>query len=430
MQRANAARHPLPGVAGRIAVPELRHPVLRSQRAELSDAVRATRSALVQYAGRAARFRVLADLGDCRYRGRQSFDRTGTRKPILIGATLVFALCSGLSGIVGSFVALFCVRLFMGIAEGGVLPVSQALTVMEIAPQRRGLAMGFMQNFGSNLLGSTAASLVLLPFAAHFGWRKAFFLAAVPGVVSAVLIAWLIHEPARDASGTARAERMSMGQALAQRNILLCVLISIVMVSHLVICFAFMPLFLAQVRGFRWHDVERADRHVGCVGRDRGVRGPGHLGLRRPQADDDRAAFVRRHPAARRAVLYGAGVVARGNLLCGLDGHRHFPAVHGDDSLRDCRPTVNRDGASGFIMGAGEGSRRRDLARSSRATPLTCSACARRCGSCSSCQSQRAFCRSDCRKPRHAAHRFTVVGFLDGIAALFGSARAARRTRA
>jgi predicted MFS family arabinose efflux permease len=177
-------------------------------------------------------------------------DRTGTRKPILICATLVFALCSGLSGLVGSFVALFCVRLFMGIAEGGVLPVSQALTVREIAPQRRGLAMGFMQNFGSNLLGSTAASLVLLPFAVHFGWRKAFFLAAVPGVISALLIAWLIHEPAREAAGAARAERMSMGQALAQRNILLCVLISIVMVSHLVICFAFMPLFLAQVRGF------------------------------------------------------------------------------------------------------------------------------------------------------------------------------------
>jgi predicted MFS family arabinose efflux permease len=159
-------------------------------------------------------------------------------------------LCSGLSGVVGSFGALFCVRLLMGIAEGGVLPVSQALTVMEIAPQRRGLAMGFMQNFGSNLLGSTAASLVLLPFAAHFGWRKAFFLAAVPGVISALLIAWLIHEPPRGPAGAARAERMSLGQALAQRNILLCVLISIVMVSHLVICFAFMPLFLAQVRGF------------------------------------------------------------------------------------------------------------------------------------------------------------------------------------
>lgn len=178
-------------------------------------------------------------------------DRTGARKPILIGATLVFSVCSGLSGLVGSFVALFCVRLLMGIAEGGVLPVSQALTVMEVPPQRRGLAMGFMQNFGSNLLGSTAASLVLLPFAAHFGWRKAFFLAAVPGVLSALLIAWLIREPARDAAGGhARAERTSLGQALAQRNIMLCVLISIVMVSHLVICFAFLPLFLAQVRGF------------------------------------------------------------------------------------------------------------------------------------------------------------------------------------
>ena len=49
-----------------------------------------------------------------------------------------------------SFIALFAVRLLMGIAEGSVLPVSQALTVVEVAPARRGLAMGFMQNFGSN----------------------------------------------------------------------------------------------------------------------------------------------------------------------------------------------------------------------------------------------------------------------------------------
>jgi predicted MFS family arabinose efflux permease len=178
-------------------------------------------------------------------------DRTGRRKPILLAATVVFALCSALSGIVGSFLALFGVRLLMGIAEGGVLPVSQALTVVEVPPERRGLLMGFMQNFGSNLLGSTAASLILIPFAAHFGWRKAFFLAAIPGLVSAVLMWLVVREPPRPAqAGRSSAAHPTFGQLLANRNIVLCLLISIVMVSHLVICFAFMPLFLARVRQF------------------------------------------------------------------------------------------------------------------------------------------------------------------------------------
>jgi predicted MFS family arabinose efflux permease len=177
-------------------------------------------------------------------------DRSGMRKPILIVVTLVFAACSALSGIVTSFLALFAVRLLMGIAEGGVLPVSQALMVVEVSPARRGLAMGFMQNFGSNLLGSTAASLILVPFAVHFGWRQAFYLAAIPGLVSAILIAWFVREPPATAHVPGTPARLTLKAALGNRNILLCVLISILLVSHLVIGFVFLPLFLVNVRGF------------------------------------------------------------------------------------------------------------------------------------------------------------------------------------
>ena len=177
-------------------------------------------------------------------------DRTGMRKPILILVTVVFAVCSALSGLVTTFLMLFAVRLLMGIAEGGVLPVSQALTVAEVAPGRRGFAMGFMQNFGSNLLGSTAASLILVPFAVHFGWRQSFFLAAIPGLVSAALIAWLVREPIRDAHiPAAERTRLTLSEAFGNRNILLCVLISILLVSHLVIGFVFLPLFLVNARG-------------------------------------------------------------------------------------------------------------------------------------------------------------------------------------
>jgi predicted MFS family arabinose efflux permease len=198
-------------------------------------------------------------------------DRTGMRKPILIFVTLVYAACSALSGVVASFAMLFAVRLLMGIAEGGVLPVSQALTVVEVAPERRGLAMGFMQNFGSNLLGSTAASLLLVPFATAFGWRKALFLAAVPGLICAVLIWAFVREPAREsrAAGSA-AQHLSLGQAFAHRNILLCALISILLVSHLVVCFAFMPLFLIRIRGF---DPQTMSWLIGTLGVSAAIAG-------------------------------------------------------------------------------------------------------------------------------------------------------------
>jgi predicted MFS family arabinose efflux permease len=198
-------------------------------------------------------------------------DRTGMRKPILIFVTLVYASCSALSGIVASFALLFAVRLLMGIAEGGVLPISQALTVVEVKPERRGLAMGFMQNFGSNLLGSTAASLLLVPFATAFGWRNALFLAAIPGLICALLIWIFVREPAHEARPAgAAAEHLSFGQAFAHRNILLCALISILLVSHLVICFAFMPLFLIRIRQF---DPQTMSWLIGTLGVSAAIAG-------------------------------------------------------------------------------------------------------------------------------------------------------------
>jgi len=45
-------------------------------------------------------------------------------------------------------------RLLMGVAEGGIMPISQSLIAAEVEPRHRGLAMGVTQNFGSNLFGS------------------------------------------------------------------------------------------------------------------------------------------------------------------------------------------------------------------------------------------------------------------------------------
>src|SRR2546422_266322 len=122
-------------------------------------------------------------------------DRTGRRKAVLLASAIAFSLCSALSGLAGSFLALFAARFLMGLVEGPFMPVCQSLLASESDDSRRGHNMGVMQNFGSNLLGSFAAPLVLVSIATHWSWRSAFFLAGVPGLVMAVLIARYVHEP-------------------------------------------------------------------------------------------------------------------------------------------------------------------------------------------------------------------------------------------
>ncbi|WP_338241305.1 MFS transporter [Aurantiacibacter hainanensis] len=187
--------------------------------------------------------------------GRLS-DSLGKRKILLVIATIAFSLCSFLSGLATSFLFLFAARLLMGAAEGGVMPISHAMVASEVNPERRGLAQGVAQNLGSNLLGSFAAPVVLVAFATAFSWREAFYLAALPGLVSAAMIWFLLREPEPAAETPAQVgetgdHHSSIGflEALKVRNMWICVVVGVLLVAHFVITWAFMPNFLVQERG-------------------------------------------------------------------------------------------------------------------------------------------------------------------------------------
>lgn len=180
--------------------------------------------------------------------GRVS-DKFGSRKPVVVVATLAFCVCSVASGLASSFFMLLGARLLMGAAEGGVMPVSHSMIVSEVAPERRGMAMGVAQNLGSNLLGSGLAPLLLVPVAMTWGWREGFYLAAAPGLITAALIWFTLREPPAEVLDTA-APKVPLGEAFRHRNVMLCAVISVLLVSYLVVCWAFMPLYLTQVRGF------------------------------------------------------------------------------------------------------------------------------------------------------------------------------------
>jgi MFS family permease len=180
-------------------------------------------------------------------------DRTSHRKRMLLVTVVAFSLCSFISGIAGSFLTLFLARLLMGVAEGPILPVSQSLVAFESADGRRGFNMGVMQNFGSNLLGSFAAPLVLVAIATAYTWRTAFFIAGIPGLVMAAFIARYVKEPKLHDLGTAArpvAAGMRAAEMLENRNMWLCMLMSIVMVSWMVLGWAFLPLYYIKVKHF------------------------------------------------------------------------------------------------------------------------------------------------------------------------------------
>lgn len=129
------------------------------------------------------------------------------------------------------------------------MPITQALVASEVAPEHRGLAMGVAQCFGSNLLGNFLGPLVAINFAMAFGWRKAFFLAALPGLVAACLLQWLIREPALDPIAPREAASTGLAASLGQRNVLVCVGLSILLVAFVVVFATFTPLYLVKVRG-------------------------------------------------------------------------------------------------------------------------------------------------------------------------------------
>ncbi|HVO45745.1 MAG TPA: MFS transporter [Steroidobacteraceae bacterium] len=222
------------------------------------------------------------------YLGGRLSDSAGRRKSFLLVTFIIFSCCSFLSGLATSFLMLLAARVAMGLAEGPVLPISQSLLMLESAESRRGFNMGFMQNFGSNLIGSTLAPLVLVALADLYGWRAAFYIAGLPGLILAALIWKFVREPPRTPaqaaaapsdpraqasqpvatlSGSAPAIAPPMGIAqpagpalspfamVRTHNIWLCILISICLVPWMILGWVFLPLYYVNVRHFSHSDM-------------------------------------------------------------------------------------------------------------------------------------------------------------------------------
>jgi MFS family permease len=178
-------------------------------------------------------------------------DRKGQRKKYLIAAYLMFGVLSFASGLARTVGMLLVARLLIGFAEGPIVPIAHAIIMAESSPRRRGFNMGVVQSVGSQLVGSTGSPLLLVWLATTYNWRGAFFVAGLPGLAIALLVATLIREPAiahpiAPAGGRPHLVWERLKTLLRLRNIRLCALLSCFLNAWYFGLLTFMPLYLVR----------------------------------------------------------------------------------------------------------------------------------------------------------------------------------------
>lgn len=121
-------------------------------------------------------------------------DRANRRN--IVAASLAFwSLMTALSGLVQNYGQLLAARLGVGVGEAGGSPPSHSMISDYFPPSSRGTALSFysMGIYIGVLFGFAAGGWI----AENFGWRNAFFVIGIPGILYALVVLWVVKEPKR-----------------------------------------------------------------------------------------------------------------------------------------------------------------------------------------------------------------------------------------
>jgi sugar phosphate permease len=129
-------------------------------------------------------------------------DRFGQRRIIAL-AILWWTVFSVLTGaLTGSLLALLAIRFLMGAGEGFHPPPLWRMLANWFEPGRRSLPLALMLT--ALTLGPALAPSIAFPIVATWGWRWVFYVTAVPGLVTVVLVVRYLRDSPRHADMTAR----------------------------------------------------------------------------------------------------------------------------------------------------------------------------------------------------------------------------------
>lgn len=135
------------------------------------------------------------------------------RVHIITASLVVWSACTILCGRAGSYASLVVARMGVGIGEAGCTPTAHALIADYTPKEKRASALAFFS------IGTPLGSLLGLAMggvlADIYGWRTAFLIAGLPGLLLAALCFFTLREPRNALADAARkannAAQMSFG---------------------------------------------------------------------------------------------------------------------------------------------------------------------------------------------------------------------------
>ncbi|MFV0278287.1 MAG: spinster family MFS transporter [Parahaliea sp.] len=119
----------------------------------------------------------------------------GNRRNIVALALAVWSGMTALSGLVQNYAQLLLARVGVGLGEAGGSPPAHAMISDYFPPAQRGRALAFYSSgiYVGILLGFMFGGVI----AERFGWRIAFMVVGLPGVLFSILLLLTVREPLR-----------------------------------------------------------------------------------------------------------------------------------------------------------------------------------------------------------------------------------------
>jgi len=143
-------------------------------------------------------------------------DRIGARR----GLTLIVTWWSAftcLTGLAWNAVSMLSIQIFFGMGEAGAFPIATRSLSRWMRPTERGFAQG-ITHAGSRLGAALTPPLVVLLIAAY-GWRSAFYVFGVVGVLWATAWFWYYRDTPEEHRGVNAAERELIGSGRKRSNV-------------------------------------------------------------------------------------------------------------------------------------------------------------------------------------------------------------------
>jgi MFS transporter, Spinster family, sphingosine-1-phosphate transporter len=128
-------------------------------------------------------------------------DRGTTSRPKVIAIALaVWSVMTALCGLAQNFAQLLLARIGVGVGEAGCTPPAHSLISDMVPPEKRASALAFY-SLGIPV-GTLLGMVIGGTLADYVGWREAFVIVGLPGVLLALVVWFVIRDPRRADAAT------------------------------------------------------------------------------------------------------------------------------------------------------------------------------------------------------------------------------------